>query len=115
MRDYDIYVTENADDKHRVLDAHQTNDKPRESLNCLRDIQVGQQVIVIVKHRGSKLHLYKHVVEDKYTKVKSSIYQSDRKECATQRRFRTNWRIVKSDTPYRRLRANHQLVIERIT
>ena len=115
MRDYDIYVTEKDATKYRHRKQHQTDDKPRESLDCLRNIEVGQQVIVIVKHRGSNLHLYKHVVEYKYTKVKSAMYQQDRKQCATQRRFRKNWCIVKSDTPYRRLRTNHQLVIERIS
>ena len=58
MRDYDIYVTEKDATKYRHRKQHQTDDKPRECLACLRNIEVGQQVIVMVKHRGSNLHLF---------------------------------------------------------
>ena len=47
MRDnvpYDIYVTENADNRYRHPPEHQTNNKSKESLACMDDLQVGQQV-----------------------------------------------------------------------
>jgi len=117
MRDsvpYDIYVTENADNRYRHLPQYQTNNEPKESLSCMADLQVGQQVIVICKSTVRKNTLWTGVVYEKFKSQKMNLYQKDRRECAIKREFRTSWRTVKSDSYAKKLRTNQQLVIERI-
>jgi len=117
MRDsvpYDIYVTENADNRYRHLPQYQTNNEPKESLSCMADLQVGQQVIVICKSTVRKSTLWTGVVYEKFKSQKMNLYQKDRRECATKREFRASWQSIKSDSYAKKLRTNQQLVIERI-
>ena len=111
---YDIYVTENADNRYRHPPEHQTNNKSKESLACMDDLQVGQQVIVICKSTVKKNSLWTGVAYDKFKRMKNNIYQRDRKACSTQREFRSSWHTVKSDSYNKKLRTNQHLVIERI-
>ena len=111
---YDIYVTENADNRHRHLSQHQTNNQPKESLSCMGDLQVGQQVIIICKSTVKRHTRWTGIVYDKFVSQKMNLYQKDRRECATKREFQARWYIVKSDSYTRTLRTNQQLVIERI-
>ena len=111
---YDIYVTENADDRYRHLPQHATNNEPKDSLNCMGDLQVGQQVIIICKTNVKKHSKWTGIVYEKFVSQKLNLYQKDRRECAIKREFRTSWRTVKSDSHAKKLRTNQQLVIERI-
>ena len=111
---YDINVTENADNRYRHPPEHQTNNKSKESLACMDDLQVGQQVIVICKSTVKKNSLWTGVAYDKFKRMKNNIYQRDRKACSTQREFRSSWHTVKSDSYAKKLRTNQHLVIERI-
>ena len=111
---YDIFVTENADNRHRHLSQHKTNNQPKESLSCMDDLQKGQQVIIICKSTVKRHTRWTGIVYEKFVSQKLNLYQKDRRECAIKREFRTSWRTVKSDSSAGKLRTNQQLVIERI-
>jgi len=110
---YDIFV---RDTKPFRLD--QPTNIARSSLNCLGDIKVGQQVIIICKSKIKPNTEWTGVVYKKFVSKKNYLYQKDRKECATHRKFRAEWRTVISDHSVagnKKLRTNQQLVIQRIS
>ena len=108
---YDIYV--NDPDPFRMSD--KPHREARDSINCLDEILVGQQVIIICGARVKPHDLWTGTVYKKYKSKSLSIYQKDRKGQAKGRKFKAQWREVISDTPSKRLRTNQQLVITRIS
>ena len=108
---YDIYV--NDPTPFRLSERPHPDARP--SLNCLEDILVGQQVIIICGARVKPHHPWTGTVYQKYKSKSLAIYQKDRKNQAKGRKFKAEWRTVTSDTPAKRLRTNQQLVIERIS
>ena len=117
MRDnvpYDIYVTENAKDEYRHKDEHRTNNKVKASLDCMDDLQKGQQVIIICKSKIKSNTVWTGIAYERFVRMKNRLYQRDRKACSTKREFVARWHTVKSDSYNKKLRTNQHLGIERI-
>ena len=107
---YDIYVNDPVPFRMR----EKPHTEARESINCLEDILVGQQVIIICGARVKPHSPWTGTVYQKYKSKSLAIYQKDRKNQADGRKFKAEWHTVVSDTPAKKLRANQQLVIERV-
>ncbi len=110
---YDIYV--NDPTPFRLSDP--PHHKARPSINCLDDILVGQQVIIICSSRVKPHDPWTGTVYKKYKSKSLALYQKDRKFQRNARKFVAEWHTVTSDhyvTGVKKLRTNQQLVIERI-
>ena len=110
---YDIFVRDT-----QPFRWDQPTNSARASLNCLGDIKVGQQVIIICKSKIKPNTDWTGVVYKKFVSKKNYLYQKDRKECATHRKFRAEWQTVVSDHSVagkKKLRTNQHLVIQRIS
>ena len=108
---YDIYV--NARRSWGLGDS--PSRKARDSIDCMDDLKVGEQVIIIC---GARVKESSPEIVSLYSKYKNkslALYQKDRKGASTPRKFKHRWNKVVSDTPMKRLRTNHHLVIERIS
>ena len=111
---YDIYV--NDPQSFRLSDPILTLEA-QPSINCLEDILVGQQVIIICSSRVKPHDPWTGTVYSKYKSKGNAIYQKDRKFQRQTRKFKAKWRTVTSDhyvSGVKKLRTNQQLVIERI-
>jgi len=111
---YDIYV--NDPTPFRMSEKPHTDARP--SINCLDDIKVGQQVIIICGARVKPHDPWTGTVYKKYKSKSLAIYQKDRKSQAKGRKFQAEWRTVTSDCyvmGVKKLRNNQQLVIQRIS
>ena len=109
---YDIFVNDT-----QLFRWEKPSTEARDSLNCLGDIKVDQQVIIICKSKVKPHSEWTGVVYQKFISKKNNLYQKDRKECATPRRFRAEWQTVLSDqfvAGKRKLRTNQHLVIQRL-
>ena len=111
---YDIYVNDPV--------PFRLSEKPhaeaRRSIECLGDILVGQQVIIVCGARVKPHSPWTGTVYQKYKSKSLAIYQRDRKDQAKGRKFQAEWRTVVSDCyvgGVKKLRTNQQLVIERIS
>ena len=111
---YDIYVNDPV--------PFRLSEKPhaeaRWSIECLGDILVGQQVIIVCGARVKPHSPWTGTVYQKYKSKSLAIYQRDRKNQAKGRKFKAEWRTVVSDNyvgGVKKLRTNQQLVIERIS
>ena len=80
---YDIFVRDT-----QPFRWDQPTNSARASLNCLGDIKVGQQVIIICKSKIKPNTNWTGVVYKKFVSKKNYLYQKDRKECATHRILR---------------------------
>ena len=110
---YDIYV--NDPKAFRLSDRPHTEARP--SINCLSEILVGQQVIIICGARVERHSPWTGTVYKKYKSKSLAIYQKDRKDQTQGRKFKAEWRTVTSDcyvSGVKKLRTNQQLVIERV-
>jgi len=107
---YDIYVN----DLSPFRMSGKPHNKARESINCLEEILVGQQVIIVCGARVRRHDPWTQTVYQKYKSKSLAIYQKDRKNQDNGRKFKAEWRTVISDTPTKKLRSNQQLVIQRI-
>jgi len=113
---YDIYVNDPA--PFRMSEKPHTEARP--SINCLDDIKVGQQVIIICGARVKPHDPWTGTVYRKYKSKSLAIYQKDRKDWPDneRRKFQAEWRTVTSDCyimGVKKLRNNQQLVIQRIS
>jgi len=111
---YDIYVNDPA--PFRMSEKPHTEARP--SINCLDDIKVGQQVIIICGARVKPHDPWTGTVYRKYKSKSLAIYQKDRKNQVKGRKFQAEWRTVTSDCyimGVKKLRNNQQLVIQRIS
>ena len=112
---YDIYVN---DPTPRWSFKQRPHPDARPSLNCLADILVGQQVIIVCGARVKPHSPWTGTVYQKYKSKSLAIYQRDRKNQAKGRKFEAQWHTVVSDNyvgGVKKLRTNQQLVIERIS
>ena len=113
---YDIYVNDPV--PFRMSEKPHT--EARESIDCMEDILVGQQVIIICSSRVKPQDSWTGAVYAKYKNKKASLYNKDRKlnvEAGCDpwsRKFKAEWHTVTSDRPNKKLRTNLHLVIERI-
>ena len=80
---YDIYVNDPA--PFRMSEKPHT--KARPSINCLEDIKVGQQVIIVCGARVKPHDPWTGTVYKKYKSKSLAIYQKDRKNQAKGRKF----------------------------
>jgi|10_taG_2_1085330.scaffolds.fasta_scaffold276987_2 hypothetical protein len=113
---YDIYVNDPA--PFRMSEKPHTEARP--SIDCLDDIKVGQQVIIICGARVKPHDPWTGTVYRKYKSKSLAIYQKDRKDWPDneRRKFQAEWRTVTSDCyimGVKKLRNNQQLVIQRIS
>ena len=111
---YDIYVNDPA--PFRMSGKPHAEARP--SINCLEDIRVGQQIIIICGARVKRHDPWTGTVYKKYKNKSLAIYQRDRRNQANGRKFQAEWRTVTSDCyvgGVKKLRTNQQLVIERIS
>ena len=108
---YDIYVNDPV--PFRMSEKPHTD--ARESINCMEDIDKGQQVIIICGSRVKPHDPWTGTVYQKYKSKSAAIYQKDRKNQAKIRKFKAEWHTVISDRPNKKLRTNQHLVIERIS
>ena len=111
---YDIYVNDPV--------PFRLSEKPhaeaRRSIECLSDILVGQQVIIVCGARVKPHSPWTGTVYQKYKSKSLAIYQKDRKNQAKGRKFKAQWHTVVSDNyvgGVKKLRTNQQLVIGRIS
>ena len=113
---YDIYVNDPV--------PFRLSEKPhaeaRRSIECLSDILVGQQVIIVCGARVKPHSPWTGTVYQKYKSKSLAIYQRDRKDWPDNgpRKFKAEWCTVVSDCyvgGVKKLRTNQQLVIERIS
>ena len=110
---YDIYV--NDPTPFRMSEKPHT--KARPSINCLEDIKVGQQVIIVCGARVKPHDPWTGTVYKKYKSKSLAIYQKDRKNQTNGRKFQAEWRTVTSDCfvmGVKKLRNNQHLVIQRV-
>ena len=110
---YDIYVNDPV--------PFRLSEKPhaeaRRSIECLSDILVGQQVIIVCGARVKPHSPWTGTVYKKYKSKSLAIYQKDRKSQAKGRKFQAEWRTVTSDCfvmGVKKLRNNQHLVIQRV-
>ncbi len=111
---YDIYVNDPV--PFRLSERPHT--EARRSIECLSDILVGQQVIIVCGARVKPHSPWTGTVYQKYKSKSLAIYQRDSKNQAKGRKFEAQWHTVVSDNyvgGVKKLRTNQQLVIERIS